>query len=152
VPAITIASLVILALGAVGWFALHHRRLTEAAAQWSRRRGLSDDEFLRQCHVPGEPFAILAALSARRAVASLATVPAETIRPDDSFARDLSQLPFWDSLDWLGFVLEVEKQSGFTLRVTGAAAHGAVKAAGGYQSLRVRDVVRSAIALTTAPL
>src|SRR3712207_6235089 len=125
-PVVAIASLVVLALVMAELFLLHRRNLRDAAERWGRRAPLIDDDFLRQCEVPDEPFAIVAALSARRAVAALATVPPETIRPDDLFKRDLGKLPYWDSLDWLGFVLEVEKQSGHTLRFTGAVAYGAM--------------------------
>src|SRR3954468_13622083 len=92
-------------------FALRRRKLRDAAAAWAARTPMPDAEFLRACEVPDEPFAARAALAARRAIASLATVPAETIRPDDSFVHDLRKLPFWDSLDWLSFVFEVEKQT-----------------------------------------
>ena len=127
----------------VALFALHRRKLRGAAAAWGGRTPMPDAEFLRLCEVPDEPFAARAALAARRAIASLATVPPETILPDDSFYHDLRHLPFWDSLDWLGFVFEVEKQANHELRVMGAVAEGAVRAAGDFKRLRVRHIVRS---------
>ena len=131
-------------------FRIPRRRARERAATWAARPFLADEQFLARCEVPDDPFAIVAALSARRAVAALATVPPATIHPDDSFSQDLSKLPYWDSLDWLGFVLEVEKQSGYSLRVRGAVAHAAVKSAGGYDKLLVRHLVRAIVVSATA--
>jgi hypothetical protein len=111
---------------------------------------MPDAEFLHECEVPDEPFAARAALAARRAIASLATVRADTIGPDDSFYHDLRRLPFWDSLDWLGFALEVEKQSNYELRVIGAVAQGAVQAAGDFKRLRVRHIIRSVMTAAIA--
>jgi hypothetical protein len=143
IPAATIVPVAALVLFFVGLVVLHRRKLREAALNWSGRRLLPDAEFLRACEVPEEPFPVQAALSARRAIASLATVPSETIYPEDSFFNDLRRLPFCDSLDWLGFVLEVEKQSGGEVRMMGSVAEGAVKAAGDFKSLRVKHIVRS---------
>src|SRR3954469_1805047 len=139
----TIAPLAAVVLFGVAWIALHRRKLRDAASVWATRTPMPDADFLRACEVPDEPFAVRAALSARRAIAALATVPAETIRPDDSFLDDLRRLPFWDSLDWLSFVFEVEKQSNYELRVMGTVAEGALKAAGDIKNLRVRHLIRS---------
>ena len=123
---------------------LHRRKLSAAAAEWGRRPPMSEGAFLKECQVPDEPFATRAALAARAAIASLATVPSDAIYPADTFI-ELQRLPFWDSLDWLGFVLEVEKQSGAELRVMGGVAGGAVQAAGGFKSLRVEHIIRAVV-------
>lgn len=124
---------------------LVHRRAKKAAAEWAHRSCLSDAEFLAECDVPAKEFDQLVALAARREIASLATVPAETIRPEHLIQGDLGNLPFWDSLDWLGFVLEVERESGYEVRVPGNVAGGAAQLAGGYRQMRVGDLVRSVV-------
>jgi len=90
------------------WLLMHRRATRLAACRWRERPPMSDDDFLRACDIPDEPLRINVALAARRVVGELGTVPAETIHPDDSFAHDLVQLPYWDSLDWLDFIFRVE--------------------------------------------
>ena len=92
------------------WLLLHRRATRLAACRWRQRPPMNDDAFLKECEIPDEPISIKVALTARRVIGELATVPAETIHPDDSFAHDLVQLPFWDSLDWLDFIFRVERE------------------------------------------
>jgi hypothetical protein len=152
----TIAVLAIL-VGAATSFVLslrRHRRATELAASlWRERPTMGDGEFVKACEIPGEPLMVEVALAARRVIAELGTVPAETIRPDDSFAQDLVHLPYWDSLDWLGLVLGIERELGGRVIITEHPFDEAMRAARSRSSdLRVRHVVRAmALAATFAP-
>ncbi len=147
----TIAALALL-VGAATTFVLSlrkHRTTTELAARrWHERPTMDDGEFVKACEIPDEPLRVEIALAARRAIAELGTVPAETIRPDDSFAHDLVQLPYWDSLEWMGLVLGIERQFEGKVVLDDSVIGDAVKLAGGRLSeLRVKHVVRS-LALT----
>jgi hypothetical protein len=113
---------------------------------------MDDDDFLKGCEIPDEPLPIAVALAARRVIAELGTVPPETIRPDDSFAHHLVQLPFWDSLDWLGFILDVEQQFKGAVRLPSLVwvIEEATWESGG--DLRVKHIVRFlALAATERP-
>ncbi|AGA30152.1 hypothetical protein Sinac_6042 [Singulisphaera acidiphila DSM 18658] len=107
---------------------------------------MCDGEFLMRCKIPDEPLKAQVALAARRAIAQLGTVPTETIRPDDRFAHDLVQLPFWDSLDWLGYIIEVEQPFEGKVVFDSSVIDEAVKLAGGRPlELRVKHVVRATV-------
>jgi hypothetical protein len=141
--AVSSAALVLPFVLFILWLIRHQDHIRANAKEWSSRPAMADEDFLRACLVPRDPMQTEAGLAARRAIASLATVPASTILPDDSFARDLVQLPFWDSLDWLGFVLETEVQSGLRIRLPAGVVERAHEEAGGGDALRVRHVVRA---------
>jgi hypothetical protein len=133
---------------------VRHRKATRlAACRWRDRPPMDDDDFLKGCEIPDEPLRIEVALAARRVIAELGTVPPETIRPDDSFARELVQLPFWDSLDWLDLVLLIEEKLGGRVIFPEPYLDDAVRAARGELSdIRVKHVVRSlALAATDRP-
>ena len=117
-----------------------------AAAEWTQRQGMDDDEFLRRCAPLANELSKEVALASRRAIASLATVPSETILPGNSFAEDLSALPYWDSLDWLGYHFETERQLQERVRLSSEIMDDGIRAAGGYRSLTVRDLVRATAA------
>ena len=90
---------------------------------------------------------------ARRAIAILGQVPVGTIHPDDAFSGELAKLPFWDSLDWLGFLLETERllQGRAKVVYTGLIDQAVEMAGGGRNAvLRVEHVVRS-VALGAVP-
>src|SRR5262249_61076713 len=53
-----------------------------------------------------------AALAVRRAVANLGSVDPGFIRAEDVYPDQLGVLPFWDSIDWLAFLFELEEQLG----------------------------------------
>ena len=115
---------------------------------------MDDDVFLKACEIPDEPLRIGVALAARRTIAELGTVPAETILPSDTFAHDLVELPFWDSLDWLHFIFSVERRSDGTFKLPyGSLIDEAIKLAGGSHSdLQVKHVVKAtALAATRYP-
>ena len=133
------------------WLLLHRRATRLAARRWRGRLPIGDDDFLRACEIPDEPLRINVALAARRVIAELGTVPAETIHPDDSFAHDLVQLPYWDSLDWLDFIFRVERES--EQKVPRPVLDEAAMFAWGRDAdLRVKHVVRAiAMAAMTVP-
>lgn len=143
----TIAVLAIL-VGAALSFVLSlrkHRRATElAATRWRERPTMGDGEFVKACEVPDDPLRIEVALAARRVIAELGTVPAETIRPDDSFAHDLVQLPYWDSLEWIGLVIGIERELDDRVIITEQVFDEAMRMARSQSSdLRVGHLVRA---------
>lgn len=148
--------LLVLLIGFAGviWFVMllrsHHRKTLAAAGRWRDRPRTSDHDFLSSCEIPEEPLPVEVALAVRKAIAELGTVSSETIRPVDTFAHDLAQLPFWDSLDWMDLVLGIEEKFDGKVLVTESCIDDAVKLAGGRSSqLKVKHVVR-AMALSAA--
>ena len=124
------------------WLLMHRRATRLAACRWRGRPPIGDDQFLKACEIPDDPLRINVALAARRVIGELGTVPAETIHPDDSFAHDLVQLPYWDSLDWLDFIFRVELEC--QQRVPRPVLDEAVTFTGRqYGELRVKHVVRA---------
>ncbi len=152
----TIAVLVVL-IGAVTTFVLslrNHSKATRlAACRWRERPTMGDGEFIQACEIPDEPLRAEIALAARRVIAELGTVPAETIRPDDSFAHDLVHLPYWDSLEWMGLVLGIEGELGGRVNITEDCFDEAMRAARSESlDLRVKHIVRAvALGATSAP-
>jgi hypothetical protein len=145
---VTTAYLLVVGLGFVHFLLRHRRATRQAAERWRGRSPMGDREFLRRCQIPDESLPIDVALAARRAIAELGTVPAETILPDDRL-QDLGQLPFWDSLDWLGFILTTERQLGVKVRYPGSLeiVHDLIMQAGGNKAeIRVEHIVRAVVA------
>jgi acyl carrier protein len=139
---------VVVTTSMIVWFVVSYRRHQEAtrlaACRWCERSAVSDDDFLNGCAIPGEPLPVMVALAARRVIGELGTVPPETIHPDDSFDRDLVQLPFWDSLDWMSLVLGIDEKFDGQVDVRPSCFDDAWKAARDEGSdLRVRHVVRA---------
>jgi hypothetical protein len=58
---------------------------------------------------------------------------------------DLVELPFWDSFDWLGFVIEIEQQLHGEIALPGhEVLDAAIKMAGGsFAEVRVEHVVKA---------
>jgi hypothetical protein len=70
-----------------------------------------DAEFLEALQLsPSAPEAEIA-LAARRAFAKLGSVPPESLKPSHRFYPDLQKLPFYDSIDFLGIIFELEEQT-----------------------------------------
>lgn len=98
------------------WMAFGFRRIRRAEraeiARFQRRPRLEDLRFLDEIEIdPSLPQAEIA-LGARRAFADLGSVPAESIKASDRFYPDLEKLPFYDSIDALGVILELETKVG----------------------------------------
>jgi hypothetical protein len=152
----TLAVLAIL-VGAATTFVLSlrkHRRTTElAASRWRERPTMGDGDFVKGCEIPDDPLTVEVALAARRVIADLGTVPTETIKPDDSFGHDLVQLPYWDSLEWVGLVIGIERALDDRVIITEHRFDEAMRTARSQSSdLRVRHVVRAlALAATDRP-
>lgn len=75
----------------------------------------SDSDFLADCGLTLGTEAAEVALVVRRAVAGVGLINPLFIRADDSYPGTLEVLPLWDSMDWLAFVLEVERELGQSL-------------------------------------
>ncbi|HEU5117507.1 MAG TPA: hypothetical protein VFT74_12755, partial [Isosphaeraceae bacterium] len=74
------------------------------------RNRQSDDEFLAECHLTGDPEARRIGLAVRRAVAGVGLIDPLFIRASDRFPEDLGVLPLWDSMDWMSLILELERE------------------------------------------
>ncbi len=141
------AAFAVMAVGLI-FLGIRRRRTTwSAVCRWRERDLTNDEEFLRACEIPDDPLKIALALAARRAIAKLATVPPETIRATDTFARDLIELPYWDSLDWLGFIFEVERECGHRVPRTIYLDDAVDPRKMPFSELQVRHVVK-AVALS----
>jgi acyl carrier protein len=71
---------------------------------------LSDEDFLRECGLAARDDRGEVALAVRRVVAKLGKIDSLMIRPSDRWPDELGMLPFWDSIDFLHFVLSVEDE------------------------------------------
>jgi hypothetical protein len=143
--------LVVSAVGLAVWLMLHRRATRLAASRWRERPPMSDRAFLIACEIPDELVPIEVALAARRVIAELGTVPSETILAHDTFAYDLIQLPFWDSLDWLDFIFRVERECQIKLSRP-IFCESAIKwIPRRDRDLQVRHVIRAVVLAVTAP-
>ena len=89
------------------------RTAQEKADEFAADRGLqSDEQFLTACGLPGTPEATRIALAVRRSVASYGIVAAEYIRAEDRYPDELSDLSGWDSIDFLAWLFELERELG----------------------------------------
>ena len=139
---------VVVTTSAIIWLVVSYDRRQEAARQaacrWCERTTVSDDDFLNGCAIPDEPLPVIVALAARRVIGDLGEVPPETIHPDDSFDRDLLQLPFWDSVDWMSLLLGIDEELDGQVKIPLPCLKDAWKAAQDEGSdLRVRHMVRA---------
>jgi hypothetical protein len=71
-----------------------------------------DEQFVAECELPSDPETVRIVLAVRRAVAAIGSVDPRFIRASDAYPEPLVILPFWDSIDWLAFVWELEKELG----------------------------------------
>jgi hypothetical protein len=135
----------------VVWLMMHRKATRLAATRWRERPPMSDRAFLAACEIPDESLPIELALAARRVIAELGTVPAETILPDDTFAHDLVQLPFWDSLDWMDFIFRVERECELKLSrpIFCEVAINLIPRRG--TDLQVRHVIMAVVVAVTPP-
>lgn len=69
----------------------------------------SDAHFLAECGLADAP---AAALAVRRSVASYGMVAADHIRPGHGYPGALEELSGWESLDFLQWVFELERELG----------------------------------------
>lgn len=90
-----------------------HSKVDEFRAGRTRQ---PDDEFLRECGLEPSTAAAEIALAVRRAVAAVGLVDPLFVRCDDSYPGTLDVLPLWDSMDWLSFAFELERELGRSVR------------------------------------
>ncbi len=74
-----------------------------------------DDAFLVDCGLTRNTEAAEVALAVRRAVAGVGLVDPLFIHADDSYPGTLEILPLWDSMDWIAFMVELERELGRTV-------------------------------------
>lgn len=74
-----------------------------------------DDEFVQRCGLPDHPVARRIAVGTRRIIAKLGEVEPQWVRHDDRFDQELGYLNFWESIDAVEFVMEVEDTFGMTI-------------------------------------
>ena len=89
------------------WFKTRKHFVAEFYAE---RGTQSDDAFVAGCCQQKDCSAV--ALGIRRAIATLGKVEPEHIHHDDLFEGRLAKLPFWDSLDQVELVMELEDALG----------------------------------------
>jgi hypothetical protein len=109
------AFMVLIVIGFV--YSIRKIRRAERAeiGRFQQRTPLENDQFLSEIGVdPTSPEAVIA-VSARQAFADLGSVPAESLRASDRFYPELKRLPFYDSIDSLGILLELEKKLDFDI-------------------------------------
>src|SRR5437879_4562457 len=86
------------------------RMADEMAADFARLHPpQSDAEFLAECGLAAAP---AAALAVRRSVASYGMVAADHIRPDHTYPGALEELSGWESLDFVAWIMELERELG----------------------------------------
>ena len=98
-------------------YALRKIRRTERAeiGRFQQRTPIEDSKFLSEIGIdPTSPEAEVA-VNARQAFADLGSVPAESLQASDRFYPDLEKLPFYDSIDSLGIILELEQKLKFDI-------------------------------------
>jgi acyl carrier protein len=84
----------------------------KVAAFCEGRSRQADEEFTADCGLPAEPLAARVAVAVRRAVANIGSVDPLFIRAADLYPDQLGVLPLWDSMDWLAYLMELEKELG----------------------------------------
>src|SRR5262245_49944784 len=89
------------------------RTAEEMAADFARgRQTQTDEQFLTDCGLANHPEASRTALAVRRSVAGYGMVAPEFIRASDRYPEELTNLSGWESIDMLGWILELERELG----------------------------------------
>jgi acyl carrier protein len=84
------------------------RKAGKYALNYARPRE-SSEEFVAGCRKKGADCPEEVALGIRRVIARLGMIDESLIGSADTFDHDLVHVPFWDSLDAIGIVLEMEQ-------------------------------------------
>lgn len=92
---------------AMTWFKSKRQRVQEFS---DSKPPESDEEFVSGCGVSSATAHI--AIGVRRVIARLGSVEPAFICHDDLFEGRIDRLPFWDSLDTIGIVMELEEEFG----------------------------------------
>jgi acyl carrier protein len=80
------------------------------------RTAQTDAAFVAECRLPDAPFAATLALAVRREVARRAGVAPGAVHAADRLPEEWGDLFGRDSLDAAEFVMELEEESGVTIR------------------------------------
>lgn len=72
----------------------------------------SDEQFVLGCGLAPGSIEATRALAIRGAIGTCGSIGPEFIHHDHRGPEDLATLDFWDSIDYLGFILEVERELG----------------------------------------
>ncbi len=93
------------------------------AERFQRSRSPQDDaSFVRACgYEAGSPEASLA-LTIRRVIGECGCVDPGLIRAEDRWPEDLGGLSFWDSIDYIHFLLSIERTVGVKIPGDGGLA------------------------------
>ncbi len=75
----------------------------------------ADLDFLADCGISENTEAARIALGVRRAVAKCGCIEPAFVATNDDYPGSLEVLPFWDSIDVFGFLLELENEIGVRL-------------------------------------
>jgi len=75
----------------------------------------TDDDFLIALGLSASSDDGRIALAIRSAIAELGQVPTTAIRANHRFFPDLEHLPFYDSIDFVGLILETETKTGVAI-------------------------------------
>lgn len=87
------------------------RTAEEMAADFAAVRcAETDAKFIADCGLPDAPFARRVALAVRRSVASYGMIESDFIQATDTYPDQLIELSGWDSLDFYGWILELERE------------------------------------------
>jgi hypothetical protein len=108
----------------------------KASAFAGTRAPQTDEEFVRDCGLADDAEGAALALAVRRSVASYGAVDSQAIRASDRYPEELAALSNWDSLDLLGWFLELEEVLG--REVHSGEAFGDINPRNGFS---VRDLV-----------
>ncbi len=83
----------------------------ERAAEFETTRPPQPDEaFIAECALPPTEHARRVALAVRRSVATYGMCDPQYIRASDRYPEQLGMLSGWDSIDFLGWTLELDKE------------------------------------------
>lgn len=114
--------------------------------QW--RRPTADATFLEQVGIdPASPQAAVA-LTARRVFAELGSIPPQSVRGPDRFYPDFQRLPFYDSVDALGILLELGSQ--LSIKISRSASDPLMTLITARESVTVAEAVREVVRIWNA--
>jgi hypothetical protein len=88
------------------------RKESREIARFEERPKVGADAFLGELEIIGSSPLAEKVLAVRTRLAQLGGVPPDSLRPSDRISGELRHLPFFDSLDYLGFVFILEEEMG----------------------------------------
>lgn len=104
----------------------------------SRTVPQSDETFFLGCRLPNHPEAMRVALAVRSVIAKLGKVPTECIRFDMRFSDGILSLPFWDSIEQVGYIIELEESLSLSLEESEISR---IRNPDRYPNMTIRDFV-----------